>query len=226
MVWAGLYYSPRFSGAWVALPLGVIFVRRTLLHSVTAFPAGLYPVRLSRGAGAVVVPAGDGLVPPSLDGPVQREGEASAGDQPGGVLPGETGEPGGLGDRQPDGGDAGRAGLAAATGTGASSRGISRSASLISPWCPVSLVSCPVPGSWMWPVRALRMAAARAGRGRPGRCGGRCRSSSVWGSITRSGLAWAWPGQSCGLGSSLSDLLGGLPARIPSARLHDGASPA
>ena len=61
-----------------------------------------------------MVPAGDGLVPPSLDGPVQREGEASAGDQPGGVLPGETGEPGGLGDRQPDGGDAGRAGLAAA----------------------------------------------------------------------------------------------------------------
>jgi MFS family permease len=39
-------------------------------------------------------------------------------------------------------------------------------------------------------------------------------------------LDLAWPGQSCGLGSSLSDFLGGLPARIPSARLHDGASPA
>ena len=64
--------------------------------------------------GAVVVPAGDGLVPPSPGGPVQREGEAGAGDQPGGVLPGETGEPGGLGDRQLDGGDAGWAGLAAA----------------------------------------------------------------------------------------------------------------
>ena len=64
--------------------------------------------------GAVVVPAGDGLVPPSPDGPVQREGEGGAGDQPGGVLPGETGEPDGLGDRQPDGGDAGRAALAAA----------------------------------------------------------------------------------------------------------------
>jgi hypothetical protein len=61
-----------------------------------------------------VVPAGDGLVPPPLDGPVQREGEAGAGDQPGGGLPGETGQPGGLGDRQPDGGEAGRAGLAAA----------------------------------------------------------------------------------------------------------------
>ena len=40
---------------------------------------------------------------------MQREGEADAGDQPGGVLPGEAGEPGGLGDRQLDGGDAGRA---------------------------------------------------------------------------------------------------------------------
>ena len=61
-----------------------------------------------------MVPAGDGLVPPSPDGPVQREGEAGAGDQPGGVLPGETGKPGGLGDRQPDEGDAGRGGLPAA----------------------------------------------------------------------------------------------------------------
>jgi hypothetical protein len=61
-----------------------------------------------------VVPAGDGLVSPPLDGPVQREGEAGAGDQPGGVPPGQTGEPGGLGDRQPDGGDAGRAVLPAA----------------------------------------------------------------------------------------------------------------
>ena len=48
------------------------------------------------------------------------------------------------------------------TGTGASPRGISRSASVISPSSTVSLVSCPVPGSWMWPVSALRMAAARS----------------------------------------------------------------
>jgi YCII-related domain len=34
-----------------------------------------------------VVPAGDGLVPPSPGGPVQREGEAGAGDQPGGGRP-------------------------------------------------------------------------------------------------------------------------------------------
>src|ERR1039458_6247335 len=39
-------------------------------------------------------------------------------------------------------------------------------------------------------------------------------------------LDLAWPGQSCGLGSSLSDLLGRLPARVPSARLSDGAGPA
>src|SRR6266487_2698964 len=35
-----------------------------------------------------------------------------------------------------------------------------------------------------------------------------------------------WPGRLAGLGSSLSDLLGGLPARVPSAGLPDGAGPA
>jgi len=35
-----------------------------------------------------------------------------------------------------------------------------------------------------------------------------------------------WPGQSCGLGSSLSDLLGRVLARVLPARLHDGAGPA
>jgi hypothetical protein len=35
-----------------------------------------------------------------------------------------------------------------------------------------------------------------------------------------------WPSQACGLRSSLGDLLGGLPARSPSARLSDGAGPA
>ena len=36
---------------------------------------------------------------------------------------------------------------------------------------------------------------------------------------------WIWPGRAAGLGSSLSDLLGRLPARAPSARLSDGAGP-
>jgi hypothetical protein len=36
---------------------------------------------------------------------------------------------------------------------------------------------------------------------------------------------WIWPGRAAGLGSSLSDLLGRLPARSPSARLSDGAGP-
>src|SRR6266516_7265812 len=35
-----------------------------------------------------------------------------------------------------------------------------------------------------------------------------------------------WPGQCCGLGSSLSDLFGRLPARALSARQSDGAGPA
>ena len=37
------------------------------------------------------------------------------------------------------------------------------------------------------------------------------------------GCTVTWPGQSCGLRSSLSDLLRHLPARTPSARLPDGA---
>jgi transposase len=40
------------------------------------------------------------------------------------------------------------------------------------------------------------------------------------------GCTVTWPGQSCGLRSSLSDLLRRLPARTPSARLPDGAGPA
>jgi len=115
-----------------------------------------------------VVPAGDGLVPPPLEGPAQREGEAGTGDQPGGVLPGESGEPGGLGGRQLDGGDAGRAGLTAADRDRRVTEGISRSASVISLSPAVWLVSWPVPRSWMRPVIALRMAAARSWRGRPG----------------------------------------------------------
>jgi len=64
------------------------------------------------------MPAGGGLVQPSPQRPAQREGQASAGDDPGGVLPGEAGEPGGLGDGQFDGGDGGRAGLPAAVRDG------------------------------------------------------------------------------------------------------------
>ncbi len=69
------------------------------------------------------------------------------------------------------------------TGTGASPREISRSASLISPSSTVSLVSCPVPGSWMWPVSALRMAAARSWA-RAAR--------AVWRQMPFQLRAWAW----------------------------------
>ena len=44
------------------------------------------------------------------------EGEAGAGEEAGGVVAGEAGDPGGLGDGQLDRGDAGRAGLAAVSG--------------------------------------------------------------------------------------------------------------
>jgi len=68
--------------------------------------------------GAVVVPPGAGLVAAPPAGPAQVEGEAGAGDQPGGVLPGQAFEAGGLGDGEPDRGDAGRAGLPGPGGDG------------------------------------------------------------------------------------------------------------
>jgi hypothetical protein len=65
-----------------------------------------------------VVPPGAGLVAAPPAGPAQAEGEAGAGDEPGGVLPGQAFDAGGLGDGEPDRGDAGRAGLSAAGGDG------------------------------------------------------------------------------------------------------------
>src|SRR5260370_40044329 len=67
-------------------------------------------------AGAVMVPAGGGLVAPGAGGPAQGEGEPGPGDDPGGMLPGQAGQPRGLGNREPDGGDSGRARQPAAGG--------------------------------------------------------------------------------------------------------------
>ena len=64
----------------------------------------------------MVMPAGDSLVAPSAGGPAQGEGEQGAGDQRGAHLRGQAGQSRGLGDREPDGAEAGRAGLAAAGG--------------------------------------------------------------------------------------------------------------
>jgi len=66
----------------------------------------------------VVVPAGDGLVPPAPGGPAQREAEPGAGDEPGSCPGGQAGQPRGLGDGQPDRAEAGRARLASADGHG------------------------------------------------------------------------------------------------------------
>jgi hypothetical protein len=51
-------------------------------------------------------------------GPAQVKCEAGTGDEPGGVLPGEADQAGGLGDRQLDRADAGRAGLPGQGGDG------------------------------------------------------------------------------------------------------------
>jgi hypothetical protein len=64
------------------------------------------------------VPPGAGLVAAPPGGPAQVKGEAGAGDEPGGVLPGQAFDAGGLGDGELDGGDAGRAGPPAAGGDG------------------------------------------------------------------------------------------------------------
>jgi hypothetical protein len=47
----------------------------------------------------MVMPASGGLVASPSQRPAQREREAGAGDQPGGGLLSQSGEPGGLGDR-------------------------------------------------------------------------------------------------------------------------------
>src|SRR6266849_1527937 len=62
------------------------------------------------------MPAGGGLVAAPPGGPAQGEGEPGAGDEPAGVVGGEAGQPGGLGDREPDESDLAGAGLAAAGG--------------------------------------------------------------------------------------------------------------
>ena len=54
------------------------------------------------------------------------EGEAGAGDEPGGVLAGEAGQAGGLGDGELDGADAGRAGLPGEAGDGRVTEGDAR----------------------------------------------------------------------------------------------------
>jgi hypothetical protein len=68
---------------------------------------------------------------------------------------------------------------------------------------------------------AWRRLAGRTGqRADSGPSGG-----SLWGSITRSAPGLVWPGQSSGLRSSPSDLLGPLPACALFARLPDGGEP-
>jgi len=65
-----------------------------------------------------VVPSGAGLVLAPPPGPAQVEGEAGAGDEPGGVLAGEAGQAGGLCNGELDRADAGRAGLPGEAGDG------------------------------------------------------------------------------------------------------------
>src|SRR6266852_4687107 len=102
-------------------------------------------------AGGVVVPSGAGLVPAPPPGPAQVEGEAGAGDAAGG-----------LGDGEPEGADAGRAGL---PGPGGDGRVAERDAQV----SVVSLVPAVAPAVIV-PVAVFEsvVVAAGGGRGREG----------------------------------------------------------
>jgi len=66
----------------------------------------------------VVVPPGGGLVPSAPGGPAQPEGKLGWGKEPCCPVGGQAGEPGGLGDREPDQAQPARAGLAGVCGDG------------------------------------------------------------------------------------------------------------
>jgi hypothetical protein len=80
-----------------ALPLSVMWC--SLLLVTCCYPLSVADCRGCLDVpGTVVVPAGGGLVASPSQRPAQDEREPGAGDQPGGGLPGQCGEPGGLGD--------------------------------------------------------------------------------------------------------------------------------
>jgi hypothetical protein len=141
-------------------------------------------------AGAVVVPAGCGLVAAPPGGPAQREGEPGAGDQPGERLACQAGQPGGLGDGQPDRCDPGRARLAAAGGDGTSPRGISRSASSTSSSWPFAGDAWAVSWGGQGDVAAQGVADGRVAElGEGGQRGVPAAASQV--------RAWDWPSPAC-----------------------------
>ena len=135
--------------------------------------------------GAVVVPSGGGLVAPSAGGPAQGEGEPGAGDQPGGGLRGQAGQPRGLGDRQPDGAEAGRARLAAADGHRSVAEG-DLQVGVVNVIAGVRGRAVASGGGRRLRGRGRCRRTGRcgwrpggAGRGRPGRCAGRSRPGSA-----------------------------------------------
>jgi len=94
------------------------YYNRSWLHCVTAILSvlGSLVPAATRSRALWWCPSGGGLVAPSATLPAQGEDESGAGDQAGGRLRGRGGYPHSLGDRQPDGAGAVRAGLAAADG--------------------------------------------------------------------------------------------------------------
>ena len=160
------------------MPLSVMpCVEGCRLHAVT-----FLPVPGSGGGGqqpgAVVVPAGDGLVAPRQADQRSANARRARVISPAASLPGQAGQPGGLGDGQLDGarpgGRAGR-GRPAQARRGEDKRGQGGNAS-------VGVAAAVAGGAgWLWGA-AGQAALGRcgwqrrgAGRGRPGRCAGHCR---------------------------------------------------
>ena len=113
----------------------------------------------------MVVPPGGGLVPPAPGGPAQPERQAGRGEQPGRPVGGQAGEPGGLGDRQPDQAGPARAGLAGVGGDGRVAEGDAQ-VSVVHVSVGVAVAGCALAlsagGRSIRPHRALRMAAWRS----------------------------------------------------------------
>jgi hypothetical protein len=83
------YAGLRGAGAQTLAGLAYLSVSRLRRYgqSMTeTWPRGWLPCRGGKDPAAVVVPSGGGLMPWSPGGPAQYEGEAGAGDEPGGVA--------------------------------------------------------------------------------------------------------------------------------------------
>ena len=112
----------------------------------------------------MVVPPGGGLMPSAPGGPAQPEGKLGGGKEPCCPVGGQAGEPGGLGDREPDQAELARAGLAGVCGDGRVAERYAQ-VSVVGAGTDVACAGSATAvagGRSIRPHRALRMAAWRS----------------------------------------------------------------